>query len=67
MGAALASYEEAFRITAHESHAEVLAQTRRKARSCHPITSGTRQGRRRRLSGRVLPGPGGASGAGASG
>lgn len=31
MGAALASYEEAFRITAHESHAEVLAQTRRKA------------------------------------
>lgn len=31
MGAALASYEEAFRITAHESHVEIRAQAERKA------------------------------------
>ncbi|MFJ2172606.1 hypothetical protein ACIOHE_06800 [Streptomyces sp. NPDC087851] len=31
MGAALASYEEAFRITAHEAHVEIRAQAERKA------------------------------------
>jgi hypothetical protein len=31
MSAALASYEEAFRITAHESHVEIRAQAERKA------------------------------------
>jgi hypothetical protein len=31
MSAALASYEEAFRITAHESHVEIQAQKERKA------------------------------------
>ncbi|MGW1847095.1 hypothetical protein [Streptomyces sp. NPDC001966] len=31
MGAALASYEEAFRITAHEAHIEIRAQAERKA------------------------------------
>lgn len=31
MSAALASYEEAFRITAHESHIEIRAQAERKA------------------------------------
>ncbi|MET8830431.1 hypothetical protein ABZX40_33645 [Streptomyces sp. NPDC004610] len=31
MSAALASYEEAFRITAHESHVEIRAQADRKA------------------------------------
>ncbi|MFF1398456.1 hypothetical protein ACFVZD_32160 [Streptomyces sp. NPDC058287] len=31
MSPALASYEEAFRITAHESHVEIRAQTERKA------------------------------------
>ncbi|MEW1693675.1 hypothetical protein ACIQOF_33885 [Streptomyces sp. NPDC091265] len=31
MSAALASYEEAFRITAHESHVEVQAQAERKS------------------------------------
>ncbi|QOV40846.1 hypothetical protein IM697_22135 [Streptomyces ferrugineus] len=31
MSAALASYEEAFRITAHEAHVEIQAQAERKA------------------------------------
>lgn len=31
MGAAMASYEEAFRVTAHESHVESRAQAERKA------------------------------------
>lgn len=31
MSAALASYEEAFRITAHEAHVEIRAQAERKA------------------------------------
>lgn len=31
VSAALASYEEAFRITAHESHVEIRAQAERKA------------------------------------
>jgi hypothetical protein len=31
MSAALASYEEAFRVTAHESHVEIRAQAERKA------------------------------------
>ena len=31
MSAALASYEEAFRITAHESHVEIVAQAERRA------------------------------------
>jgi len=31
MSAAMASYEEAFRITAHESHVEIRAQAERKA------------------------------------
>ncbi|GAA2648147.1 hypothetical protein [Streptomyces vastus] len=31
MSAALASYEEAFRITAHEAHIEIRAQAERKA------------------------------------
>ncbi|MDT7839710.1 hypothetical protein [Streptomyces justiciae] len=31
MSAALASYEEAFRITAHESHVEIAAQAERRA------------------------------------
>ncbi|WP_329331527.1 hypothetical protein OG866_02050 [Streptomyces sp. NBC_00663] len=31
MSAALASYEEAFRVTAHESHVEISAQAERKA------------------------------------
>jgi len=31
MSAALASYEEAFRVTAHESHVEIVAQAERRA------------------------------------
>jgi hypothetical protein len=31
LSAALASYEEAFRVTAHESHVEIRAQAERKA------------------------------------
>ncbi len=31
MSAALASYEEAFRVTAHEAHVEIRAQAQRKA------------------------------------
>ncbi|WP_254395517.1 hypothetical protein [Streptomyces sp. AC512_CC834] len=31
MSAALASYEEAFRVTAHEAHVEIRAQTDRRA------------------------------------
>ncbi|MEV5612726.1 hypothetical protein [Streptomyces sp. NPDC052225] len=31
VGAALASWEEAFRVTAHEAHVEVQAQARRQA------------------------------------
>jgi len=31
MSAALASYEEAFRITAHEAHVEIVAQAERRA------------------------------------
>ncbi|MFD7220638.1 hypothetical protein [Streptomyces sp. NPDC056730] len=36
MSAALASYEEAFRITAHESYVEVRAQAERKAPMLSP-------------------------------
>ncbi|MFE4668107.1 hypothetical protein ACFRI7_33825 [Streptomyces sp. NPDC056716] len=53
MGAALASYEEAFRVTAHESHIEIRAQAERKA----PLLSPDGHWRRN-------PGAGGAGGAG---
>ncbi|MFD9715299.1 hypothetical protein [Streptomyces sp. NPDC059076] len=36
ISAALASYDEAFRVTAHESHYEIRAQTERKAPAPSP-------------------------------
>lgn len=42
LSAALASYEEAFRVTAHDAHVEIRAQAERKA----PILSPDGHGRR---------------------
>ncbi|WP_243274686.1 hypothetical protein SALCHL_006140 [Streptomyces albus subsp. chlorinus] len=42
MSAALASYEEAFRITAHESRVEIRAQSDRKAPTLSPDGHGGR-------------------------
>ncbi|WP_329125916.1 hypothetical protein [Streptomyces sp. NBC_01465] len=47
IAAALASYEEAFRVTAHESHHEIRAQAERKA----PVDSPDGPGKRGRWSG----------------
>lgn len=40
VSAALASYEEAFRVTAHESHVEIRAQAERKAPLLSPDDHG---------------------------
>ncbi|MGJ3560088.1 hypothetical protein ACR6C2_21780 [Streptomyces sp. INA 01156] len=40
MSAAMASYEEAFRITAHEAHVEIRRKQNAERRSCHPTTTG---------------------------
>lgn len=42
VSAALASYEEAFRVTAHESHVEISAQAERRAPLLSPDGHGAR-------------------------
>ena len=52
VSAALASYEEAFRVTAHESHVEIRAQAERKTPV--PTPDGQGEHRRYRADGRSV-------------